>query len=776
MRRGGDEDTVLRAQSLVSAEILKEKLSHPPQTLGTEDVSRMAVVEESRPVSASGDRSKRVEKSFEVFRDQQQDVGGEMESILPPELTRVGQTNVWRATGERRSAGKERSPGLVEEVTEEEPVMPRLQITEEEAELSSSESVSSDSDFREEEEGEEVSERQVEDEEETQEGEEEIEDEDFTFDASGQLIQPTERRYYTAANEPDSDDQLSAIDGVDYGYPEHYADDEELSGEEYEEEEEAHHAGYYSRDRRDRRDEEEYYHSDEEESYSEEDEQEESTPRQRGPVMVDLTLDSDEEEEPEHADEQVKEEEEENDEESEEEEEEEEMDDDSSWQGIPSATPLSQATQATQQPLETNQFDFLLDPTLMAPLQTPMSETQPHPFTGVAQEYQAPTFPQLVHSLAGETALDPRLLQAITSQSTVDVTMSETVPELPASLHPEILNMASQTPQPQGILNTFSNQPIDIVDPAAAHQFLTGLLPMTLHDQDLRESVTEMETAMSEFLPNIVPGIELLAQPRLKTIPRVEDKSSEAQIQPAEEQTITTVTEQTQKVIVQDGTTTTQIETEVIEVQEVRSAPSEPERPTVEPSEPREPSPPPIPETWPIDGLETNYAYYFPLATITPPSLRAQKENRDYIDLIGVVREIGQVGKTKGPDYVLPLHLVDPSIGSNNGLSVLVFRPNKSALPVEAQVGTVMICSQMKVQSHKNRPQTRTTEASGWELFREDGSVVESGPPVEYGEQEVLMVRQLQHWWRRVQDKGKGKENVSNGSKESHNEVNGVGK
>lgn len=775
MRRGGEEEMVLRAQNLVSAEILKEKLSHPPQTLGTEDVSRMAVVEESRPVSASGDRSRQVEKSFDVFRDQLQDVGGEMESILPPELTRVGQSNLWSATGERRSPGKERSPGRVEEVPDEEPVMPRLQITEEEAELSSSESVSSDSDFREveQEEGEELSERQEEHEEETEEGGEEIEDDDFTFDASGQLVQPTERRYFTAANESDSDDQLSAIDGIDYGYPEHYADDEELSGEEYEAEEEAHHAGYYSRDRRDRRDEEEYYHSDEDESYSEEEEQEESTPRQRGPVMVDLTLDSDEEE-PEQADEQVKQEGEESDEESEEEEE--EMDDDSSWQGIPSATPLSQATQATQQPPETNQFDFLLDPTLMAPLQPHMGETQPHPFTDVAQEYQATMFPQPVQSIVAESALDPSLLQAMTSQPMVDVTMSETIAELPIALPREILDMAAQATQPQGILNTFSNQFIDIVDPAAAHEFLTGLLPMTLHDQDLRESVTEMEPAMSEFLPNIVPGIEPFAQPRLKTVPSVEVKSSEAQIQPAEEQTMTMVTEQTQQLIVQDGTTTTRIETEVIEVQEVRPAPSEPERPTVEPSEPREPSPPPIPETWPIDGLETNYAYYFPLATITPPSLRAQKENRDYIDLIGVVREIGQVGKTKGPDYVLPLHLVDPSIGSNNGLSVLIFRPNKSALPVEAEVGTVMICSQMKVQSHKNRPQTRTTEASGWVLFRADGSVVESGPPVEYGEQEVLMVRQFQHWWKRVQEKGKGKENVSNGSKESHNEANGVGK
>jgi hypothetical protein len=51
--------------------------------------------------------------------------------------------------------------------------------------------------------------------------------------------------------------------------------------------------------------------------------------------------------------------------------------------------------------------------------------------------------------------------------------------------------------------------------------------------------------------------------------------------------------------------------------------------------------------------------------------------------------------------------------------------------------------------------------------------VQDSGPPVEYGEEEKLMVKQLQHWWKRKLEKGKGKEVVSNGVEENKDNVNG---
>jgi hypothetical protein len=51
--------------------------------------------------------------------------------------------------------------------------------------------------------------------------------------------------------------------------------------------------------------------------------------------------------------------------------------------------------------------------------------------------------------------------------------------------------------------------------------------------------------------------------------------------------------------------------------------------------------------------------------------------------------------------------------------------------------------------------------------------VQNSGPPVEYGDEELLMVKQLQWWWRRSLEKGKGKQIVSNGSDEKGTKVNG---
>jgi hypothetical protein len=41
---------------------------------------------------------------------------------------------------------------------------------------------------------------------------------------------------------------------------------------------------------------------------------------------------------------------------------------------------------------------------------------------------------------------------------------------------------------------------------------------------------------------------------------------------------------------------------------------------------------------------------------------------------------------------------------------------------------------------------------------------MDSGPPVEYGLEELSMVRQLQWWWKRSLEKGHGKEVIANSS------------
>jgi hypothetical protein len=51
----------------------------------------------------------------------------------------------------------------------------------------------------------------------------------------------------------------------------------------------------------------------------------------------------------------------------------------------------------------------------------------------------------------------------------------------------------------------------------------------------------------------------------------------------------------------------------------------------------------------------------------------------------------------------------------------------------------------------------RTTESSGWILFSQGGKVEDSGPPVEYGDEESVIVDQLHRWWRRNLEKSKSK-------------------
>ena len=67
------------------------------------------------------------------------------------------------------------------------------------------------------------------------------------------------------------------------------------------------------------------------------------------------------------------------------------------------------------------------------------------------------------------------------------------------------------------------------------------------------------------------------------------------------------------------------------------------------------------------------------------------------------------------------------------------------------------------MQSYNHRGQVRTTESSGWVLFDAVGQVRNTGPPVEYGPHELLLVRQLLSWWKHSLQEGKGKEVVSNG-------------
>jgi len=884
---------VLQAQNLVSAEILSEKLLHPPRTVGTgmDDLSHVAIQEGSlRPMSAgvgsnAGKRSIG-ERSFDVFMDEDKDLGAMensvMEDVLPAELTRPSQAELWSVPAPSLPASERESPEVHEEKSEESeesesgeeedqlndvtrPDRPSLQLTDTPQVVSAASSPQ----------GSEGSEQNLD-----------------AYDASGQLLPPNRRRYYQPDQQPSSEEEYSGSDDIDYEHPERFQDDEELSGQDYDEEDTLKHAGYYSQGRR-VENEDEFYHSDEED-YSDEEEyesEEEKPVRGKVPVVVDLTLDSSDEEQSEEEDEddklelrghtdeesesddesEVSEEDEEEIEEEVEEEAEGEDQDEPEWTGIKSqtpATPFTDISHPSQEQIpQTHGLDVFLDPSLMASHPNIIESTQSHPFTfdpdlqlqseAIALQH-APNFPP---DLIAQ-ALDPAMFQ---QPPQLDLTPLSSMDTHTASIMDTVLSFAQEhaaidtpysmdipridaAPMMQDIQHqekSFSemmeeadailHKHVDIVDSTAQQEFLMGILPMGNQERG-EEATVEMQRGLTQdFLPNIVPDVftdgeneakggeagerKVRQESMVLESVEVRDKSTEESMQGAEvpqsvipveqpiaplqepqtivQEQIIRVSETTKESTDIHGTTVVEQllqEESTIITQHLRPLPAQEQQTTHEeqeeqptsPAPQRSPSLEPLPEDWRTEGLTTPLAYFPPLADIVPPGLRAQKENR-MVDVIGVIRTCGELSKTKGVDYVLPLHIVDPSTGTESGLSVLLFRPHKSALPENPERGSVIVLTDMKVctsrifcvslgwanlqvQSFQHRAQVRTTESSGWILFPVNGEVEDSGPPVEYGKEEELMVKQLQHWWKRSLEKGKGKE--TNGV-DGHVSVNG---
>ena len=783
---------VLRAQNLVSAEILSEKLLHPPRGTGAglDEVSHAAVVEEesARPVSAGGASKRSVgpERSFDVFVDEGEPGEEEEEGdVLPEELTRPSQKGQWSVpapyVSEKRlsssSRTKELEPSEGSDVVEDGVQVGHTEVR---------------------------SERESEEEEE-EEGNEEYEE-------SGVLVEPSARRYHQPERRheySDEQDELSGSDRVDYDQPESYVDDEELSGEDYDEEDELHHAGYYSQTRAGRHEEEEYYHSEEEEYSDEEeeysDEEDEQDIRAKEPQVVDLTLDSSDEEEDEeevhpqlyHQDEEMLH----SDEEYQDEEPKEDDDQEtSSWQGIESTTPftdLSHLPSHHQSPLVAQLLDSLLDqPTQFYPLthQPALDQGYPGDLLDPAMFHQTP-YPSM---LPPQQYVDPGTALLLDEVFAFEADL----PNLP----PEPLDDMQMDEQ-------VVEKKVDVVDTTAGLEFLTGLLPMGEMERFKRSEREGSESR--EFLPNIVPerSNQDATEPVSISAPSPEGIQTDGEMvtqlgqQPHSEDSIMTThpMDLTNDVQPSKGVEPIFKATRAeppLSVKNEPSSPTKPSRPpppTEQPStttsvpepEPipatqstiphRSPSPPPLPENWSIEGLQTPLSYFPPLSTIHPPSLRAQKSHST-VDIIGIIRHTTPITKSAhGPDFVLPLHLVDPSTGPTSGLSVLLFRPHKSALPTHAEVGAVFLATNMKVQSHQHRAQVRTGEDSGWMVFPVEGSgevVGDMGPPVEFGEEERGMVKALQWWWRRNLEEAKAKEDGAsvNGEvdgEEGTTEVNG---
>jgi len=102
-----------------------------------------------------------------------------------------------------------------------------------------------------------------------------------------------------------------------------------------------------------------------------------------------------------------------------------------------------------------------------------------------------------------------------------------------------------------------------------------------------------------------------------------------------------------------------------------------------------------------------------------------------------------------GPrEYMMSFTISDHSIGPYAVAEVLIYRPHRDTLPV-IRFGDVVLLRNFTPVSLTNKGfGLRTNDASSWAVFdREDEPAQINGPPVEYGEKEMLYVSYLREWF-----------------------------
>lgn len=155
-------------------------------------------------------------------------------------------------------------------------------------------------------------------------------------------------------------------------------------------------------------------------------------------------------------------------------------------------------------------------------------------------------------------------------------------------------------------------------------------------------------------------------------------------------------------------------------------------------------------------GFQTPKAWFPTLS-----SLRSSYYNQ-IVDIIALSTSKSTPPKRapSGPrDHYVSLHITDPSMHGNSA-PVQVFRPFKPSLPFTERGETILLRN-FKVQSVKGAMALLSTESSGWAVFHQSSNqkdksrnsaakdhVTIVGPPVEYGQEEILRASDLSIWWQ----------------------------
>ncbi|KAI2643655.1 hypothetical protein GGS21DRAFT_497508 [Xylaria nigripes] len=110
-----------------------------------------------------------------------------------------------------------------------------------------------------------------------------------------------------------------------------------------------------------------------------------------------------------------------------------------------------------------------------------------------------------------------------------------------------------------------------------------------------------------------------------------------------------------------------------------------------------------------------------------------------------------------GPrEFMMSFTISDHSIGPHGVAEVLLYRPYKDTLPV-IKYGDIVLLRNFTVVSLANKGfGLRSNEESSWAVFDyEDEPAQIRGPPVEYGECEILYVGYLREWFRLLDAKAR---------------------
>lgn len=141
-------------------------------------------------------------------------------------------------------------------------------------------------------------------------------------------------------------------------------------------------------------------------------------------------------------------------------------------------------------------------------------------------------------------------------------------------------------------------------------------------------------------------------------------------------------------------------------------------------------------------GLRSKLSYFAPLSTLVD-------HFHTLVDTISIVHNTSSIYQTATgkKDYTLELLLTDPSLAGNT-LTARLYRPYKEAIPSLSE-GDAILLRNFTVKSSNHSMTLVSVNTSAWAVFSDNNNEAAiSGPPVEYGTEELSHATDLRQWYQ----------------------------